>query len=118
MSSYLSTTPVFLTPTPEIRALNEKSILIIVPSGGETPAKLRVADADPNSPDAGKCSVAAWQASMDDVEWADAGLGKPPPTTQTHIWQRFLTADAVKLIRPNEKDPTYELLLRLPTEEV
>jgi hypothetical protein len=117
MSAYLSTAPVFFTPTPEIRALDGKSILIADEGGGETPAKVRVADADPNGPDAGKCSVDAWQASMDDVEWVDAGSGQPPPTTQTHMWRRFLTPDALKSIRANQADPAYELLLELPTEE-
>jgi hypothetical protein len=117
MQNYLSLRPVFLTPSPEIRELDDKSILITVPSGSATPAEIDVSDADPQSLDAGKCSVAAWQASVDDVEWADVGSGQPIPTSQSHEWRRFLTADAVKLIRVSKDDPTYHLLLELPTEE-
>jgi hypothetical protein len=117
MQTYLSLTPVFLTPTSEIRALDEKSIVITVPGGSATPAKLRVAGADPQSRDAGRCSVAAWQASVDHIEWADAGSGQPIPTGQSHEWRRFLTPDAVNLIRPNEDDLAYDLSLQLPTEE-
>jgi hypothetical protein len=117
MQTYLSLTPVFLTPTREIRALDEKSILITVPSGSATPAKIRVAGADPQGRDASKCSVAVWQASVDHVEWADVGSGQPIPAGQSHEWRRFVTVDAVNLIRPNEDDPTYDLSLELPTEE-
>jgi hypothetical protein len=117
MQSYLSLKPVFLEPTPEIRELNEKSILITAPSGSATPAEIDVADADPQSRDAGKCSVAAWQASMDDAEWVDVDSGQLPPTSQSHEWRRFLTEDAVKLIRVSDDDPNYQLLLELPSEE-
>jgi hypothetical protein len=53
MSTYLSTTDVFLAPTPEIRALHEKSILIVTPSGDKMWAKICVEDADPEGRDGG-----------------------------------------------------------------
>ena len=40
MSTYLSTTDIFLAPTPEIRALQDKSILIVTPSGDQMLAKI------------------------------------------------------------------------------
>jgi hypothetical protein len=107
MSTYLSTTDVFLAPTPEIRALHDKSILIVTPSGDQMWAKICVEDADREGRDAGKCSVIVWTASTDEREWVDARSGRPPPPT-----------DAVKLIRPNEENPAYDLLLQLPTEEI
>ena len=117
MSTYLSTTDIFLAPTPEIRALHDKSILIVTPSGDQMLAKICVEDADPEGRDAGKCSVIVWTASTDEGEWVDAGSGRPPPPTESHRWPQFLTSDAVKLIR-NEENPAYDLLLQVPTEEI
>ena len=118
MSTYLSTTDVFLAPTPEIRALHEKSILIVTPSGDKMWAKICVEDADPEGRDGGKCSVIVWTASTDEREWVDARSGRPPPATESHRWPQFFTSEAVKLIRPNEENPAYDLLLQLPTEEI
>jgi len=69
VSTYLSTTRVFLAPTPEIRALHDKSILIVTPSGDHMWAKICVEDADPEGRDAGKCSVIVWTALTDEREW-------------------------------------------------
>ena len=73
MPTYLSTTDVFLAPTPEINALDNKSILIVTPNGSEMSAKICVENADPKGRDAGKCSVIVRAASMDEGEWVDAG---------------------------------------------
>ena len=81
-------------------------------------AKICVEDADPEGRDAGKCSVIVWTTSTDEREWVDARSGRPPPPTESHRWPQFLTSDAVKLIRPNEENPAYDLLLQLPTEEI
>jgi len=118
MSTYLSTTDIFLVPTPEIRALQDKSILIVTPSGDKMWAKICVEDADPEGRDAGKCSVIVWTTSTDEREWVDPRSGRPPPPTESHRWPQFLTSDAVNLIRPNEENPAYDLLLQLPTEEI
>ena len=118
MATYLSKTPVSFTPTPAIRDWDGKDITITVPSGGRTRAKLRVVDADPNGPDAGKCSVIAWHDSTnetDEIEWTDAGSGKPLPTTQTHEGQRFLTADALIQAKQDEDG---SLLLELSMDEI
>jgi hypothetical protein len=116
MKTYLSTQPVWLNPTSQIRALDDKSI-VIADEGSRTAVHLRITDADPESRDAGMCSVIAWQASMSpmDVEWAN--VGSPPPTSQAHQWERYLTADALALIHQNEKDPEYgDLVLEVPPE--
>jgi hypothetical protein len=115
MPTYLSTTDVFLASTPEIRARHNKSILITTPSGSKKAAEISVEDADPQGRDADKCSVIVWDVSTDEREWVS---GRPPPPTESHGWRRSLTLDAVNLIRPNEENPAYDLLLRLPTEEV
>jgi len=118
MPTYLSPTLLFITPTPQIRALDDKSIVITVPSGGQTPAKLRVTNADPDGPHAGRCSVAVWQTSVGELEWVDVGSGRPPSAGQIHEWERYLTPEALNLIQPNEQEPSYgELLLALPMEE-
>jgi hypothetical protein len=54
---------------------------------------------------------------MDDAEWVGVDSGQLPPTSQSHEWRRFLTEDAVKLIRVSDDDPNYQLLLELPSEE-
>jgi len=78
MSTYLSTTDIFLAPTPEIRALHDKSILIVTPSGDQMLAKICVEEADPEGRDAGKCSVIVWTTSTDERGWVDAPSGRPP----------------------------------------
>ena len=120
MPSYFSATPVFFTPTDKIRAWDEKSIVVTRPSGGKTEATLRVEDADPNSRDGGKCSVAAFHVVLsrdDEGEWVEAGFGKATPPTKARMSKRFLMADALNLIESNEEYPAHDLLLRLPTEE-
>jgi hypothetical protein len=117
MKTYLEPNPVWLKPTAAIRALDDKSILI-VEEQHRTPAQIRVSEADPRSQHAGLCWVKVWQASIEnmDVKWTDAGSG-PPPTSQAHQWEMYLTGDALPLIRPNEEDRTYgELLLEVPEE--
>ena|SRR5437016_4078302 len=117
MKTYLSTQPVWLKPTPQIRALDDKSI-VIADEGSRTPAHLRVTDADPHSRDAGMCSVIAWQASMSPMheKWAD--VGSPTPTSQAHQWERYLTEDALPLIHQNKEDPEYgDLLLEVPSKD-
>lgn len=93
--------PVWLVSTPELRALDEKPVRI-KEVGSEWDAKLAVEDADPRSVVAGKCSVRAWQAPIEDIstKWTDAGGAIP--TSQIHVHQKFLNEDAVKLLR---KDP-------------
>jgi|SRR6478735_9945195 len=116
MNKLLSTHPAWLKPTPQILALDGKSI-VIADEGSRIPAHLRVADADPQSRDAGMCSVVAWQASMSpmDVEWANAG--SPPPTSQAHQWERYLTEEALGLIQKNEEDSEYgDLVLDVPAQ--
>jgi hypothetical protein len=116
MRTYLSAQPVWLKPTAQIRALDGKSI-VIVDEGSRTPAHLRVSDADPQSCDAGMCSVIAWQTSMSpmDVKWTD--VSSPPPTSQAHQWERYLTEHALPLIHENKEDSEYsDLLLEIPSK--
>jgi hypothetical protein len=116
MKTYLSTQRVWLKPTAQIRALDGKSI-VIVDEGNRTPAHLRVSDADPQSGNAGMCSVIAWQASINpmDVEWVN--VGSPPPTSQAHQWERYLTKHALPLIHENKEDPEHgNLVLEVPSE--
>lgn len=60
MNEYLSIKTIWLDPTPKIRALHEKSILL-VEGDAKSPARLRVTDADPTGINDGKCSVMVWQ---------------------------------------------------------
>jgi hypothetical protein len=117
MKTYLLPNPVWLKPTAAIRALDDKSILIV---DGEhrTPAHIRVSDADPQSQHAGLCHVTVWQASIEGMtmKWADIRSGSPP-TSQSHQWEMDLTDDALSLLRSNEEDPTHgELRLAVPQE--
>jgi hypothetical protein len=117
MKTYLSPNSVWLKPTAGIRALDDKSILI-VEGEHRTPAHIRVSDADPQSQNAGLCRVAVWQASIkgSSMKWADTGAGSPP-TSQSHQWEMDLTEDALSLLHPNEEDPTHgELRLQIPQE--
>jgi hypothetical protein len=113
MKSYLSETPIWIKPTQDIHALDDKSV-VVVQGGERTPAKIRVSGADPHGANAGLVSVAVWQASIDDAEWTD--VGSPLRTSQTRTWQRFVGEDALALIRPNDSEwSSYgELLLEIP----
>jgi hypothetical protein len=116
MKTYLSTQPVWLKPTAQIRALDGKSI-VIVDHGNQTSARLRVSDADPQRRDAGMCSVIAWQASISpmNVKWADAG--PPPSTSQAHQWEQYLTEHALALIHENKENTEYgDLVLEVPSD--
>ena len=116
MKTYLSTQPVWINPTPDIRALDGKSI-VVANEGSRTSAHLRIGDADPAGKDAGMGSIIAWQASMSpmNAEWTDTG--STPPTSQAHQWERYLTQDALPLIKQNEEDPEFgELLLEVPAQ--
>jgi hypothetical protein len=113
MKIYLSENPTWLKPTDTIRALNDKSILIV--EGAERiPAHIRVSDADAKGEHSGLCCVQVWQASIDpmNAEWSS---GPIPPTAQAHHWKRYLTKGAISLIQQNKHDSTHgELLLEVP----
>jgi hypothetical protein len=101
---YLSTKEVWFGHSPQIQAFDNER-LIIVEAGSETEARLYVdAPADPNSADAGKVCVKVMSfVPPIEMEWTDAGSGKPsPPTVSPHPWQRFLTQHALNLIKRDE----------------
>jgi hypothetical protein len=111
---YLSTKRIWIKKTPEIRALDGKSILIVDSEERQMRAHLRICDADPNGTDAGKCAVVVWATRVGEIKWENASV-VPTPTIQTHSWQRFVTEDALDLIGPNGRDPTQgELMIILP----
>jgi hypothetical protein len=108
---YLTTKRIWMKPSPEIRNLDGKFILIVDSEESEVPANLSVSEGDPNGANAGKCSVVVRVTRVGKVEWRSAS----PPTTPTSGCERFLTQDAVDLIRPNDRDPTQgEFILVLP----
>ena len=108
---YLTTKRIYVELTSEIRCLDGKSILIVDSEESEVPANLSVSEADPKGADSGKSSVVVCVTRVDKVEWRSGS----PPTTQTRGCERFLTQDALDLIRPSDRDPTYgELILVLP----
>ena len=119
MEPQLFDQPIWLTPTPNIRALDGKSVLIKnLATNSEKSATLRVSDGNPYTVDADKCSVAVQQASIGDFKWADAGGTTPPPTEQIRVWRAFLNEAAMDLICANDGSPEYgELSLALSYAE-
>ena len=109
----LSDQPTWFEPTDEIRALDDKSVLII-DRNHQTPAKLRVESADPQSTNAGKCAIKAQQAMIgNSIEWTDAGT-TPPPVEQINVWEKFLNKAAINSLRENDEGPQFgELMLKL-----
>jgi len=106
----LSDNPVWLVPTPELRALDEKPVRI-KEVGSEWDAKLAVEDADPRGANAGRCSVRAWQAPTEDINIAWTNAGGAIPTGQIHLHQKFLNEDSVKLLRNDPEDPEFGRLI-------
>lgn len=113
--NYVTTRRVSVELRPEIRALDGKSIVIIDSERREVRANIRlVFESDPSSSDTRKCAVLVWRSHADETQWGD-GAESPRPTIPTEHRQRFLTHDALRLICPNEEDPTQgELVLVLP----
>lgn len=116
MAALLNEQPVWMTPTPEIQALHERSLLLEQDDNSKTPGSLRVSSADRAGPDAGKCSILFWQTWIEgDNTWANSS--EPMPTGQSRSWQRYLSPEAVKLIEKNPDGPQFgELRLVLPPE--
>jgi hypothetical protein len=109
----LSDQPTWFEPTDKIRALDDKSVLII-DGDHQTPAKLRLGSADLHGANAGKYSVKAQQAMIGNIpKWTDAGK-TPPPVEQIQVWQKFLNEAAVNSLRENDEEPEFgELILKL-----
>jgi hypothetical protein len=116
VAALLNERAAWMTPTPEIQALHDRSLLVEQDGDNKTPGFLRVSSADPAGADAGKCSVLFWQTWVEgDNTWANAS--EPIPTGQSRSWQRYLSPDAVKLIEKNPDGPQFgELRLVLPPE--
>jgi len=115
MKEYLSAKSICLTPTPEIRALDDKTILI-VEGESEKSCLLHVRDADPNSIDVGMCSVIAAQYLSEEVEFPAESRARVIPTATCRSEHAFLSQDALDLIRPRNEQSlhTEELLLIIP----
>ncbi len=109
----LSDQPTWFEPTAKIRALDDKSVLI-VDGNHETPATLRVESANPQGAHTGKCSVKAQQAMIgNNIKWTDVGT-TPPPVEQINVWEKFLNEPAINSLRENDEGPQFgELVLKL-----
>lgn len=111
MNPQLSDQPTWFEPTAKIRTLDDRSVRI-KEANSEWVAKLAVDDADPQDVNAGKCLVRAWETSVDNVKWTNAGGATP--TNLAHYHQKFLNEDAVKSLRKDDEDPEFvELILDL-----
>jgi hypothetical protein len=73
-------------------------------------AKIRVLDAPANSPHKGKCAVIVRQELMSPIK-AEWGSDEIPATSQGQRWQKYLTQEALALIRPNDNPEGSDLLL-------
>lgn len=110
---YLSTERVWLKCTDEIRALDGKEITV-VEDGHYFPMHLRVSPGETDE----KCSVVVWQATGQQIPvWRNvASSPTPPPTAQIGLFERFLTVEALALIRRKDQAADEPLLLVVPTE--
>jgi hypothetical protein len=120
MSRYLLGTPVFLQPTLKIDQMDKKTLCIREGDSFHI-ATVRVEDADPQGINRGKCAVMVWNSTPDepdDEPWVPVSSGLLPPISRTHYYERFLSQDAVDLIRPHNDPllPESELLLVIPSE--
>jgi hypothetical protein len=99
----LNEKPVWMKPTPEIQALHGQTI-VVEHGQSKRPGYLRVGKADPASTDAGKCSVAFWQAWLEgEPAWADTGSAIP--TAQSRSSHEYLSPDALGLIGDSADGP-------------
>jgi hypothetical protein len=103
MKQYLSKTAIWITPTKEQIALDEKSIVIVYPQGNIVEGNVSIQSADPHGTNAGKYSASIWAI--------------PIPTEPMRRWEKFLSLDVLDLIRRNDPwlSPA-ELLLALPND--
>jgi hypothetical protein len=118
MNEFLSNKTIWLDPTPKIRALHGKTILI-VEGDQKSPEHLHVAEDDPTGSNAGKCSVTATPVMTPNFTWSNVSSSQVPPTLLiNHPRKRFLSQSAVGLIRRNDPPQRYgEFLLECPTTE-
>jgi hypothetical protein len=113
MKTYLAEQPAWLECTEHVRTLAGKSVMV-VDQGHRIPAQIDIRSADPDGTDRGKCALRVWQASITPLtpEWTSGGI---PPTSQGHLWQVYLTADALALLHRNDCDPEDgDLMLEIP----
>jgi hypothetical protein len=67
---YVTTKPIWIEATSEIRGLDDKSIVIIDSEEGEMRANLRLNfESDPSRTDTRKCSVVVWRSQVDEKAW-------------------------------------------------
>lgn len=89
----------WMTPTPEIHALHYRKMML-QQGTSKRRGYLSVSDADPDGPDAGKCSVAFWQSWVEGGNvWADTG--STIPTGQIRSCHQYLSSEALELIEGN-----------------
>lgn len=104
---------VWMIPTPEIKALHERKI-VLQQGKSKRRGYLLVCQADPAGANAGKCAVALGEAWIEGGKvWADGRSAIP--TAQTRSRRRYLTPDALPLIGENSSGPK-ALKLCLPPE--
>ncbi len=113
MRLYLSDQRTWVECTEGVRQLADKSITVIE-QARRRPAKIRIQEADPDGPDAGKCTVVIWHASISPAnpQWTS---GEIPPVSQAHNWQVYLTEDGIAAVQRKDEDGgDDDLLLEVP----
>ena len=115
----MSDQPIWIVPTPTIRALNGKTVLITnSATNSQKSATLRVSDGNPHTVNKDKCSVKVEKGSIGDFKWTNFGGTTPPPTEQIRVWRAFLNEAAIASLCENDESPEYgELSLTLSFAE-
>jgi hypothetical protein len=100
LGRYLSDKPVWVTPTPEIRALDNKSLLIIQ-GDNLSEVELTIEGSPASSVEGGKVSVVGWNVMVSDEPWKEVTLipKKAAKISDAHYWQQYVTQDALDSIR-------------------
>jgi hypothetical protein len=111
----LNEQPVWMKLTPEIQALDDRTILV-EEGDSLTTANVSVGTAHPDGPEAGKCSVALHGLpGIGNLEWTNAGESTASEQIQT--WQRYLSPEALELIGENPDGAQFgELRIVIPPD--
>ena len=111
-SLHLSETPIWITQSEQLLALDGKTLLLCERDGPECQLHLSIKRAPPNGPDSGKIAIGLWQTNHTHVPFEAVQPGAQIPTKVCSGWSAYLDEAAVKQI--TNATELCDLVLRLP----
>jgi len=115
MDNYLSESRVWLQPTPHIRFLDNKLILV-VDGVSEYQSRLSVTYDQAGNPESERCTVSVFQPFNADSHWKTPLPDTIQPPSMAHFREQYLSQAAVELIGDSVDELHGELMIVIPQE--